>query len=136
MSYTVEIDIGAGWVDITSAVRQNSFTKTQAAFNDDHKPVISEATFDVDLSTSLAGDLLTLDVSADIPCQIHSGVDDWFTGYVRPVTEYTVSTTKNDVISFKVVDVLWKLKNKLAESSKMQQKALECLLYLTVGWVV
>ncbi len=112
MSYKVEIDYGTGWIDLTAKVKESSLQRTENLMSNDRKPVVNGARFSVKLETSLAHTLLTLDAAQAISCRITSSGSAWFTGSVRPVTDFTVDKPAQE-ISFEAVGNLYSLKKKV-----------------------
>jgi hypothetical protein len=115
MSYAVSINYGSGWVDITSKVLQESFEKTESLLNDDRKPVVGTASFQVAMDTTFAHTLITLPTTTKILCVISKSGSAWFTGYLRPVTEFVVDNSAK-VIRFEVVDYLSALQKEVAST--------------------
>ena len=115
MSYAVSINYGTGAVDLTAYVRQESFSRTETLYNSDRKAVVNTARFSIDMNTTLANALLTLSSSQEITCSITKDAAAWFTGYIRPVTDFTVSTGAEQ-IDFEAVDRLYFLQRRLSST--------------------
>lgn len=120
MAYAVSINYGGGAVDLTNytgvnLVRQDSFSRTETLYNQDRKAVVNTARFSIDMNTTLANALLTLDSDQEITCTITKDAAAWFTGYIRPVTDFTVSTGAEQ-IDFEAVDRLYFLQRQLGST--------------------
>lgn len=115
-TYNIYIDYGSGWIDITSYVLDGSLAKTETLFDKEAKATINTATFDLQMTTSIAQMLLGLSNSAAVKVRIYKDSSYWFTGYMRPVTEFTVSNSEK-IIKIECVDTSWLLSQRKLAST-------------------
>jgi len=115
-TYNIYIDYGSGWIDITSYVLDGSLAKTETLFDKEAKATINTATFDLQMTTSIAQMLLGLSNSAAVKVRIYKNSSYWFTGYMRPVTEFTVSNSEK-IIKIECIDTSWLLSQRKLAST-------------------
>jgi len=119
MSYTVYIDYGGGWVDLTNysgknLVRYNGFQKIQQIHDEDCRVARNSAQFQIDSDINLIPHLMNVE---EIKVQIEKDGALWFKGYARPVTTFTASVD-GDVIDFEAFDSSWLLERSIQSDVK------------------
>jgi len=115
-TYSIYINYGSGWIDITSYVLDGSLAKTETLFDKEAKATINTVTFDLQMTTNIAQTLLELSNSAPVKVRIYKDSSYWFTGYMRPVTEFTVSNSEK-IIKIECVDTSWLLSQRKLAST-------------------
>ena len=115
--FSVKINYGDGWISLTdynskNLVYNSSFNKKSKLFNNDFKPVISQAFFSFEPITSLTSKLLTLPRDQKVEVEITEDGQPWFRGYMRPVTEIIDSNNSKKMVDVEVVDMGWILSQK------------------------
>lgn len=76
--FTIEVDFGSGYIDITDHC--SNLSRERVAHND-LRPVVNTARFEV-MDLTIANSFITTD--ADIPVRIKKSAVDWFHGRIRP----------------------------------------------------
>jgi len=117
MAYTVTINYGSGDVELTNYSGENlvlnkSFKKTVQVHNKDYEPVLCQAWFDVRPNQALMTALFGIERDQEVTVSIQENASDWFTGYVRPITQFKETASGQNVLSFECIDVGWKLRAK------------------------
>jgi len=115
--FRLSFDDGSTWTDITSLVRDDSVKLTRTLHNDDFEPVQDSLKFAVNLDVGLATTLLGEDPETIILIDVERDGSDYFVGYVRPITEYTVTDETIDQVNeigFEALDNSYRLERTLS----------------------
>lgn len=122
MSYTVQINYGTGWINLTdyfgrTILHKDGFKITPRLHKDFHS-VINIGSFTIDLDSTLASALIQLPLTQKIQIDVDRDGVDYFTGFARPVTDFPLEIREGYVdskIKFTIVDRLWLLSGKPTE---------------------
>lgn len=112
MEYRVFVNLGQGWVELTSLagvsiVRREGFERSQTLHNEDLEPTLDTCRFSVTYRQEIGLGLIS--TRDDIPCRITRAGVPWFTGYIRPVTEIALGVG-DSTIELEVVDQGYRLR--------------------------
>lgn len=106
----LDFGLGDGWEDITTyLVGRYPVTRTRAIHNG-LRPVIGQATFTINRSTTLANRILASET--DIECKILDGATAWFRGRIRNTIKVSVGAVRVDGIKIQAVDAWMRLEKK------------------------
>lgn len=102
MAYVVELNFGAGWVDISASLHGRIPVTRSRAVHNKLAPTISTARFTITNNAALVAQILSQ--AADIRVRIYKDAVPYFAGSVRPTHTATASRTRLDYQTIECVD--------------------------------
>ncbi|OHE63847.1 MAG: hypothetical protein A2001_01410 [Treponema sp. GWC1_61_84] len=102
MAYQVEVDFGAGWVDISAYLDGRLPVRRTRAIHRDLKPVVNTARFSIVNNVSLVNQFQA--ATGDVPVRIHKSGVDYFTGLIRPSHKLRVGLMFPEPFEIECVD--------------------------------